>query len=32
MIAEAKTMNDEDLYHHLTETRPEGKVYLNDKE
>ena len=30
LITEAKTMNDEDLY--LVETRPEGKVYLSDKE
>ena len=32
LITEAKTMNDEDLYRHLVETRPGGKVYLSDKE
>ncbi|WP_455625867.1 DUF2683 family protein [Parabacteroides sp.] len=25
-------MTEEDLYHHLKETRPEGKGYLSEKE
>lgn len=32
LIAEAKTMSDEDLYKHLIQTRPEGKEYISGKE
>lgn len=32
LISEAMAMNDDDLYRHLVETRPEGKEYVSGKE
>ncbi|GHV04204.1 hypothetical protein FACS189416_2030 [Bacteroidia bacterium] len=32
LISEAKAVSDEELYSYLTETRPEGNVYLNETE
>jgi hypothetical protein len=32
LISEAKTISDEELYKYLSETKPDGNIYLNETE